>query len=100
MKLAFVNPNLAHDYDVDTPFAAALPGSESAQVYLALALARRGHDVAVFTGTTRAGGPMRGVDQRRWSGALAGDFDAVFVTSAVDLLAPLRAGGYAGPIYA
>jgi glycosyltransferase involved in cell wall biosynthesis len=100
MKLAFVNPNLAHDYDVETPFVAPLPGSESAQVYLALALARRGHEVAVFTGTTRAGGRIRGVDQFRWSGALDGDFDAVFVTSAVDLLAPLRAGGHAGPIYA
>jgi glycosyltransferase involved in cell wall biosynthesis len=100
MKLAFVNPNLAHDYDVETPFAAPLPGSESAQVYLALALARRGHDVAVFTGSTRAGGRARGVDQQRWSGTLDGDFDAVFVTSAADLLAPLREQGFAGPIYA
>jgi glycosyltransferase involved in cell wall biosynthesis len=100
MKLAFVNPNLAHDYNVETPFAAPLPGSESAQVYLALAMARRGHEVALFTGTTRKAGRLRGVAQARWSGALDGEFDAVFVTSAVDLLAPLRAQGFAGPIYA
>jgi glycosyltransferase involved in cell wall biosynthesis len=100
MKIAFVNPNLAHDYDVDTPFEAPLPGSESAQVYLALALAGRGHDVAVFTGTTRPPGAKRGVAQARWTGTLDGEFDAVFVTSAADLLAPLRAQGYEGPVYA
>ncbi len=100
MRIAFVNPNLAHDYDVETPFEAPLPGSESAQVYLALALARRGHEVAVFTGTTRAPGRRRGVFQDRWSGRLPGSFDAVFVTSAADLLAGLRASAGQTPVWA
>jgi glycosyltransferase involved in cell wall biosynthesis len=99
MRFAFVNPNLAHDYDVDTPFEAALPGSESAQVYLALALARRGHEVALFTGTSRPG-PRRGVAQERWTGALPGAFDAIFVTSSADLMAPLRAAHGQTPIWA
>ena len=100
MKLAFVNPNLAHDYSVDTPFEAPLPGSESAQVYLAVELARRGHEVAVFTGANGPARHTRGVAQARWSGALPGSFDAVFVTSDIELLAALRAQGHACPIYA
>jgi glycosyltransferase involved in cell wall biosynthesis len=99
VKLAFVNPNLAHDYDVDTPFEAPLPGSESAQVYLALALAARGHDVALFTGTSRPGA-RRGLSQARWAGSLPGSFDAIFVTSAADQMAPLRAAHGDTPIWA
>ncbi|MBI1243997.1 MAG: glycosyltransferase [Alphaproteobacteria bacterium] len=100
MRIAFVNPNLAHDYDVDTPFDAPLPGSESAQVYLAIALAKRGHDVAVFSGTSRAPGKRRGVFQDRWAGNLSGAFDAVFLTSAADEIAGLRANLGDTPIWA
>ncbi|MFM7346663.1 MAG: glycosyltransferase family 4 protein [Tagaea sp.] len=100
MRIAFVNPNLAHDYDADTPFERALPGSESAQVYLALAMARRGHEVALFTGTTKGDARARGLDQARWSGALPGDWDAIFVTSAPELVPDLRAAHAAVPIFA
>jgi len=99
MKIAFVNPNLAHDYDVETPFEAPLPGSESAQVYLAYAMAKRGHEVAVFTGTTRPG-TRRGLVQERWQGSLPGEFDAIFLTSAADHVAPLRAAHGDTPIWA
>lgn len=100
MRLAFVNPNLAHDYDADTPFEKALPGSESAQIYLALALARRGHDVALFTGTTRGDRRARGLDQARWKGALTGEWDAIFVTSAPELVPETRAAHPNAPIFA
>jgi glycosyltransferase involved in cell wall biosynthesis len=100
MRLALVNPNLAHDYDADTPFERALPGSESAQVYLAAALARRGHDVTLFTGTTRGDRRIRGLDQARWTGTLPGDWDAVFVTSAPELVPALRAAHPNPPIFA
>jgi glycosyltransferase involved in cell wall biosynthesis len=100
MRLAFVNPNLAHDYDSDTPFERALPGSESAQVYLALALARRGHAVALFTGTTKGERRSRGLDQARWTGGLPGEWDAIFVTSAPELVPVLRAAHPAPPIFA
>lgn len=100
MRLAFVNPNLAHDYDADTPFEAPLPGSESAQVYLALALARRGHDVALFTGTTKQTGRLRGLDQARWQGVLPGAWDAIFVTSAPETVPELRAAHADAPIFA
>lgn len=100
MRIAFVNPNLSHDYDADTPFEAPLPGSESAQVYLALALAARGHDVALFTGTTRGDRRLRGLGQARWTGALPGDWDAIFVTSAPELVPALRAAHPNPPIFA
>ncbi|MBI4663107.1 MAG: glycosyltransferase family 4 protein [Verrucomicrobia bacterium] len=51
MRVAFVNPNLAHEYDVGTPFQRPLAGSQSAQCYLAIELARRGHEVGLFNGT-------------------------------------------------
>jgi glycosyltransferase involved in cell wall biosynthesis len=40
------------DYDVATPLARPLGGSQSALCYLALALARRGQQVTTLTGTT------------------------------------------------
>lgn len=51
MRIALVNPNLAHEYDVSTPFREPLAGSQSAQCYLAIELARRGHEVGLFNGT-------------------------------------------------
>ena len=51
MRIAFINPNLAHEYDVGTPFQQPLAGSQSAQCYLAIELARRGHEVGLFNGT-------------------------------------------------
>lgn len=53
MRIAFINPNPQHEYDAGTPFHTPLPGSESAQCHLAAALAERGHDVRMVTGTAR-----------------------------------------------
>jgi glycosyltransferase involved in cell wall biosynthesis len=60
MRIAFLNPNLAHEYDVETPFQQALAGSQSAQCYLAIELVRRGHEVGLFNGT-KASRILRGV---------------------------------------
>jgi glycosyltransferase involved in cell wall biosynthesis len=49
------------DYTPETPFVRPLGGSESAQCYLAIELARRGHSVALITNTS-APGNYRGVD--------------------------------------
>ncbi|MCC7274406.1 MAG: glycosyltransferase family 4 protein [Alphaproteobacteria bacterium] len=51
MRIAFLNPNSGHAYDPQTPKVAPLAGAESAQLYLALAMADRGHDVILFTGS-------------------------------------------------
>src|SRR5258706_11687837 len=49
------------DYTPQTPFERALGGSESAQCYLAIELARLGHSVMLVTNTS-APGRYRGVD--------------------------------------
>src|SRR5258706_1495788 len=49
------------DYTPQTPFERALGGSESAQCYLAIELARIGHSVALVTNSS-APGRYRGVD--------------------------------------
>src|SRR5882724_8279802 len=49
------------DYTPETPFVRPLGGSESAQCYLAIELARRGHSVALVTNTSSPG-RYRGVD--------------------------------------
>src|SRR5258706_13511820 len=49
------------DYTPQTPFERALGGSESAQCYLSIELARLGHSVALVTNTS-APGRYRGVD--------------------------------------
>jgi glycosyltransferase involved in cell wall biosynthesis len=52
MNWVFIDP-LPWDYDVATPLARPLGGSQSALCYLARALSRRGHTVATLTATTR-----------------------------------------------
>lgn len=54
MRIAFLNPNLAHEYDAGTPFEHALAGSQSAECYLAIALAKRGHQVAMLNGSKQS----------------------------------------------
>ncbi len=51
MHAVFVSPDPRHTYTAATPPAPPLPGSESAQVYLALALAAAGHQITLITGT-------------------------------------------------
>jgi glycosyltransferase involved in cell wall biosynthesis len=51
------------DYSPETPFERALGGSESAQCYLAIELARLGHSVILVTNTS-VPGRYRGVDCR------------------------------------
>lgn len=41
------------DYDAQAPYQRPLGGTESALCYLSVALAARGHQVALYTGTTR-----------------------------------------------
>ncbi len=54
MKIAFVNPE-PHDYHVLTPFKKPLGGSESAQIYLAIELAKLSHDIHLYTQTSFPG---------------------------------------------
>lgn len=55
MRIAFINPDREHDYNANTPWERGLGGSESAQVYLSVEMAKRGHDVYLFTGTKKSG---------------------------------------------
>ena len=59
MKIAFLDPTPC-DYVIDTPRVKPLGGSQSAVCYLAEELAKRGHAVALYTGT-RTPGESRGV---------------------------------------
>ncbi|MGB0682279.1 MAG: glycosyltransferase family 4 protein [Magnetovibrionaceae bacterium] len=92
MRLAFINPN-RHDYDVDTPYERPLAGGESGQVYLAAALAAKGHEVHLFTDTSQPGF-KRGVhcrsyhDDPPWDDRAA--FDAVIVSSGNNMSQPPR----------
>lgn len=82
MKIGFINTDEAHDYNTDTPFEHSLAGSESAQVYLAIELAKRGHEIHLINGTTRPG-LRRGVHCRFLDEAIGSklEFDAVWVTN-------------------
>lgn len=53
MHVVFFNPDPNHAYTAATPFERPLPGSQSAQVYLALALVAAGHQATLITGTPR-----------------------------------------------
>jgi glycosyltransferase involved in cell wall biosynthesis len=54
MRLLFLD-RMEIDYHARTPYERALGGSQSALCYLAAALAKRGHDVAMATRTTAPG---------------------------------------------
>ena len=92
MKLLFVNDNPRNDYNADSPFEQSLAGSESAQVYLAIELAKRGHQVHLYNATTKPG-MHRGVDCRALSDMIddLDDFDAVLVTNGPEFARSLRA---------
>jgi glycosyltransferase involved in cell wall biosynthesis len=96
MRFLLINPNAGHDYDVDTPAARPLAGSESAQVYLALALAQQGHEVHVVTGTTTPG-LKQGVHCHALTEPLPAPegADAILVTSAPRYALEMRA--FVGP---
>lgn len=54
MKIALVSTDPGHAFTVRTPEREGLGGSESALCYLAVALARRGHEVVVLNGLAEA----------------------------------------------
>ena len=64
LTFAFYQPH-SLDYDGSTPREHGLGGTESAVVYLAEALAQRGHRCIVFNGCSR-GGHVHGVEYARW----------------------------------
>jgi len=64
LRVFFYQPH-SITYDARTPRAHGLGGTESAIVYLAEALARRGHGVSVFDGCEEPGS-WDGVIYRRW----------------------------------
>lgn len=69
MHVVFLNPDPHHRYTAATPFEQPLPGSQSAQVYLALALGAAGHQATLVTGTPRES-RFRGVLTRPLNQAL------------------------------
>jgi glycosyltransferase involved in cell wall biosynthesis len=91
MRFLLINPNAAHDYDVDTPFERPLAGAESAQVHLALALTALGHEVDLVTGTHRPG-IRRGVFCHSLARSLPSPqtADAILVTNAPRYALELR----------
>ncbi len=96
MRILLINPNSTHDYDVDTPAQRPLPGTESAQVYLAVELARLGCEVHVVSGTTQPG-VKQGVVCHSLRAPLPAPerADAILVTSAPRYALELRA--FVGP---
>jgi len=82
MHVVFINPDSHHRYTAATPFEAPLPGSQSAQVYLALALVAAGHQATLITGTPRDSA-FRGVVTRSLVAAIQTikTADLVVVTS-------------------
>lgn len=80
------------DYDVSSPALRPLGGSQSAMCYLAIEMAKAGHDVTVVTGTIKPPRMVRGVACHGLNPPRPpipeGDFDAVVV-----LNAPVRGVG-------
>lgn len=86
MRIAFLDP-IGWDYDPLTPLVRPLGGTQSAVAYLAAALGRRGHEVAILNGATaprRVAGvtiaPMNGAPLDRLFG-----LDAVILVSGLPL---------------
>lgn len=82
MRICFID-FAPWDYDVSTPLERPLGGSQSAMCYLAIELARAGHEVTVLTGKTDAPRVVMGVECRygREVASLDG-IDAVVVLNA------------------
>lgn len=99
MNLLFINPD-HHDFNVLTPAERPLGGSQSGLCYLCLALARRGHRVALASATTSPG-TFEGVQCIHLSqlpDALAtGAWDALIVLNRADYLPAWRRKSADGP---
>lgn len=82
MRIAFINPNADHDYNAKTPWIKGLGGSESAQVYLAIAMAQKGHEIFLYSGT-RDPGTHHGVNCCNIEAGLTAPdfFDVLIVTN-------------------
>lgn len=88
MRIAFVDASPA-DYNVTSPYNIPLGGSHSAVCYLAAALAKQGHEVALFNHTSQPGHYL-GVDCLKFEALLQPEMrsrslDAVVVFRQADL---------------
>jgi glycosyltransferase involved in cell wall biosynthesis len=88
MRVAFLDP-ANWDYDSATPLRRPLAGSQSALCYLAVELARAGHEVAVLNGIAVAGeyDGVRFLNMRDGAtGVFLNRFDALVVLNLADAL--------------
>lgn len=98
MKIAFLDDRRL-DYTPDTPLTKPLGGTQSAAVYLAQALARRGHSVTLINETSSPGEyggvhlPGRNAARKK----TLNEFDAVIVLTDT-LGAMFRQGGVTAPL--
>lgn len=91
MRITFINPNATHDYNANTPWLQGLGGSESAQIYTAIEMAHRGHEVILYSGT-KDPGTYHGVICRNIEAGLdnPGSFDALIITNSSQTALALR----------
>lgn len=99
MKIAFID-TVGWDYTPLTPSERPLGGSQSAAVYLASALAARGHGVTLFNGASRPG-VYSGVECPGMSGGITSGrlngFDAAVILNSANGQ-HLRAAGVTAPL--
>ena len=99
MRVVFFDP-IPWDYLPATPVDSGLGGAQSAAIYLAAELARRGHDV-IFVNHTKAPGDYDGI---RFTGAGPQGTDALLTPADVIIVInaavgqELRAGGVKAPL--
>lgn len=94
MKICFLHPGQMR-FNIETPFLQPLGGTESALVYLAIELAKLGHEITLLSNTETTG-MMRGVSCLNYSVEMDGlmlskqTFDAVVVINGARLSAEFK----------